>query len=899
MAENSHYFNSNNDNYGENQMSKKDFEKGFYAEAFAANRIACNVRGFLREAWAATGIFTSESEGYLSVYVYPGEFIEEINKTKSAKDYAGKCWAPFLWFDIDRGEDDLPAAFGDAVKLVEHLVSLGLKKENIQIFFSGHKGVHVIFDMRAFGKLPPSEHFPQVCRRVAEMIAAGAGIEIDTAVYHHVAMLRLPNTLHPKSFPYKGRLRKIAVTLDELKESDAAVKITARAKTTRVLFDISAGGTPEGDAVVYVPAAEPVPALVEIWQTANSEIEARLRKTQDMPQSMELAPFADRYRSLQNPHDTYRIVQYLRAMPEAIEGAGGDRALYKVTRKLCWDFGLEIEDAMTIIQEHYNPRCIPPWEEKAIRHKCESAIKSPHPEAKPRGFLWNDGENDHADGWNDEIPDDSQGNESWEWRNRRNPDDFEPFPLDCLPDPVKQYVVEKSASLTVEPAALALLILLEAGACAGAVTKLRLGNDWLVAPIIWGAIIGVSGSKKSPVLGAVDKLVRAANDLFRRQHEEAMRKYRALVKASKFVKKDGEDGEQTLAELPPEPVLRKSSITNATLEALQQYVQAYHRGVLVKKDELASFFGDTTRNSRDGEASDWLSGHSGAPVNAIRKTVAHASVAEAHWSVVGGITPDEFRTQMRKGHRLSDGTLSRFCLVWPPDMQELSHEDVSLEAIQRMEAVMILLLAMDFVDGKPYEVSLSAEAKTQWQTWREEIHRESLTVDSDAESSFYRKSEELLARVALILHLLESTVKYFSADTQEVPDITLFLSILAERKNVMSNIPNEISGETMQRAEIATRWIMAETLDSYQRLSFTKPQDISEEILDIIRENPESMSVRDIGQKKRRYRSGDGKEQLEKTLDKLVKAGRLQCQTTKVGNGKAVLKYSIPPAQAG
>src|SRR5262249_54686656 len=57
-----------------------------------------------------------DREAYLSAFTYGEEFRRHLQETGSTRDYGGPCWAPWLWFDIDR-QDDLESALGDARRL--------------------------------------------------------------------------------------------------------------------------------------------------------------------------------------------------------------------------------------------------------------------------------------------------------------------------------------------------------------------------------------------------------------------------------------------------------------------------------------------------------------------------------------------------------------------------------------------------------------------------------------------------------------------------------------------------------------------------------------------------------------------------------------------------------------
>lgn len=68
-----------------------------------------------------------------------------------------------------------------------------------------------------------------------------------------------------------------------------------------------------------------------------------------------------------------RARRYVAAMDPAIAGAGGHDATFAVAQVLVRGFGLDRSTALAILLDDYNPRCQPPWSEKELVHKIESA----------------------------------------------------------------------------------------------------------------------------------------------------------------------------------------------------------------------------------------------------------------------------------------------------------------------------------------------------------------------------------------------------------------------------------------------------------------------------------------------------------------------------------------------
>jgi hypothetical protein len=100
--------------------------------------------------------------------------------------------------------------------------------------------------------------------------------------------------------------------------------------------------------------------------------------------SQKTSPALDR--SNDSPDEIQRrAIAYLDAMPPAISGGGGHSQTYTAATALVHGFGIEPSEALTILTQHYNPRCVPPWSDKELRHKISQAATKPHD--RPFGWL--------------------------------------------------------------------------------------------------------------------------------------------------------------------------------------------------------------------------------------------------------------------------------------------------------------------------------------------------------------------------------------------------------------------------------------------------------------------------------------------------------------------------------
>jgi hypothetical protein len=82
-----------------------------------------------------------------------------------------------------------------------------------------------------------------------------------------------------------------------------------------------------------------------------------------------------------------RASRHVSTLPAAISGSRGHDALFRVACILVNGFALKDAEAWPILLE-YNTRCLPPWNERELRHKLAEARKVAHRE--PAGHLLGD-----------------------------------------------------------------------------------------------------------------------------------------------------------------------------------------------------------------------------------------------------------------------------------------------------------------------------------------------------------------------------------------------------------------------------------------------------------------------------------------------------------------------------
>lgn len=66
-------------------------------------------------------------------------------------------------------------------------------------------------------------------------------------------------------------------------------------------------------------------------------------------------------------------IRFLESAPVAIEGQRGDETTFVTAARLVREFALSVESAFCIMRDHWNDRCVPPWQLDELLQKVENA----------------------------------------------------------------------------------------------------------------------------------------------------------------------------------------------------------------------------------------------------------------------------------------------------------------------------------------------------------------------------------------------------------------------------------------------------------------------------------------------------------------------------------------------
>lgn len=333
--------------------------------------------------------------------------------------------------------------------------------------------------------------------------------------------------------------------------------------------------------------------------------------------------------------------------------------------------------------------------------------------------------------------------------------EYQPFPIETLPDPVATFVAESAAAVRCDAAFVALPVLTLLGAAIGNSRRLRLKRTHEAPAILWTGIIGESGTGKTPAIRTALASAYAHEKVLRQQD-------------------------------PP----RRLLVGDATTEALAHLMASNNRGIFCVRDELAGWFGSIDRyRDRRGNCSPdqsfLLSAYDGVPADVDRRTGDRRSLHIPRISlwVTGGIQPGILARAMGTVEREA-GLLSRLLLACPPSRPQVYSDDDVSEATQGgFDDVLKTLFALEG-DGV---VTLSEDAKELWRVFHDRTAVETTRLSGDLAAA-WNKFRGTALRLALILHLAESSA-----------DVVPF--------------------RTMERALVLTEWFKQETRRVYAILA--------------------------------------------------------------------------------
>jgi hypothetical protein len=320
------------------------------------------------------------------------------------------------------------------------------------------------------------------------------------------------------------------------------------------------------------------------------------------------------------------------------------------------------------------------------------------------------------------------------------------------------------------------------------------GTDYLVPALRWTALIGETGTKKSPVLKALLAPVLSIQKQISAKYKAEKDAYDKDYNLWKTEKVDKRGEEPTL----PAPML-DCYFSDFTIESIGQSISDRpDDSYLVFVDELAGFFKSMDAYRKGGgDRQKWLDLYNAGALKINRKGSPTIFCPHTSVSILGGLQPSVLAQMIKDDSSAEDGLWNRFmfCRLPQTKTDAFSHNSISLFEC-------LLALYTNLSSAPVIEHILSDAAKTLWQVWHDDVEDKVMVEASELLRGTYAKAEGIAGRNALIVH------RAIAAQQGVVPELA-------------------ISGEVMAMAIEWTQWELGQTLLEYQRLGLTDDPELS------------------------------------------------------------------------
>jgi hypothetical protein len=594
-----------------------------------------------------------------------------------------------------------------------------------------------------------AHHFRGVCN-VGVLLGEPSNWLIDADLDHPLAV-ELADQFLPATDAEFGRIGKprshrlylVTAPVDTVKRqsNDRAMIIELRSSGCQTVFPGSIH--PEGESIEWSADGEPTKVapglLLAAVNALADEVERRLSpKPNPVPIVAVPDDVADRAR------------KYLAKIPPAVSGQGGHNATFHAACCLVQGFTLERDAALALLCE-WNQSCVPPWTEKELGHKIDDALKL----QGERGYLLN-GHGKPFQKLARAVPK--------VVAPTGDAEPIAPFPVGALPQPVRGFVVAGAKAIGCCASYIALPMLTALAAAIGNTRRIQLKRGWTAPAILWVAIVGESGTAKTPAFKLAMRAIRERQRKALERHAEAMRNYEAELlhyeKALAEWKRDKNTTDDPPTK-PEPPQAERCIVSDTTVEALAPLLLGNPRGLLLARDELAGWIGSFDRyagGKGGADAAHWLSMHNGESIVVDRKTGIPRTifVPQAAVCVCGGIQPTILHRALGIEHRES-GLAARLLLTCPPRVaKRWTEADIDPAAEAEIAQLVDRLYELQPTVGnegelRPLVIGMSRDAKAAWKAYYDAHGEEQADLAGEL-SAAWSKLEEYAARLALVVH---------------------------------------------------------------------------------------------------------------------------------------------------
>jgi hypothetical protein len=537
---------------------------------------------------------------------------------------------------------------------------------------------------------------------------------------------------------------------------------------------------------------------------------------------------------------------------------------------------------------------------KTIRSGIQAGSKQPHPDLPDRGpSSGGDGKVDSGfsdlsdlsatQGTQQRTSDEQQARKTptgtWAETDYTQLDDrrgeLPDFPVEALPASICGWLLRAARGAGVTPAHVALPLLGIASSLIGTARRVRACRSWSEPLTMWVAVIGFSGTGKTPGLDVTRRALSLIERGRKQKIAELQREHETRAQKAKAERKKWEKAvaEAVEANLPapakpagatePGPfVAPRMCLSDATIERIAVLLEVRPQGMAFVADELARLFLNMNRYSNGQDNEFWLEAWNGKHFVVERQGRPPVVLDYLLVGVVGGLQPDKVARAFEGDE---DGMYARFYFAWPeePAHMPLSNEVSEIEPeIQNALTRIVDLPAGEDGVFAPRTVDLSPEGLSAFETFR--------TFLAQAKAELDGREREWAAKGATHVLRLSGTLAYLDWAMRGGTE------------------PQSIAEQYVEAAvQLWREYFWPHSRAALRQIGLTEKHNNARRALCWIRANQKTeVSLLDI----RREALGRrlDAEQTRGLLDGLVRAGWLKLATTKT-EGRAIHRWHVNP----
>ena len=337
--------------------------------------------------------------------------------------------------------------------------------------------------------------------------------------------------------------------------------------------------------------------------------------------------------------------------------------------------------------------------------------------------------------------------------------DLPAFPLDVFSPSWQTWATNAAhgAGSAVDHVVVPLLAV--ASSLVGTARRVQASKSWSEPLTCWTAIIGASGTSKTPGLDVSKRALAKIEHYRQTKIAELRRKYETEAERAKAKYRAWKElvEEATEKGVPPPPMPSDADVpdgfveprlyvADATVQKLAVLLQARPCGLLMMCDELASLFLNLTRYANGGSDREfWLECWNGKAY-VVERMGRNFAIPHLLIGMCGGFQPDKMARSF-KGD--ADGLYTRLLYGWPekPPYRPLTDAVEEVEVEFENSLVRLINLTADDDDLIVTPVPLSSEARASFEQFRKEVDTGHAALDG-REGEWWAKAPTHVLRLA-------------------------------------------------------------------------------------------------------------------------------------------------------